>query len=338
MGPILTGISGLSLLPEEVEYLQHPLVAGVILFTRNYHDNEQLIALTAQIKKISPMLLISVDHEGGRVQRFRDGFSAIPAMFEATSFQKKHNSPILADLGFTLAAELRAHGVDFSFTPVLDLNGISQVITTRAFASSPIEVIDAAKHFIGGLHSAGVKNVVKHFPGHGSVGPDSHIAMPVDERSKAEIFNSDMSVFKALVDSGCADGVMPAHVIYPDCDPKPACFSDYWLKQVLRNKLGFKGPVFSDDMGMQGAVQMGDYVTRTQSALDAGCDLALLCNEPHGLYEVLDGLEINLYQNHGQRGLAYLQKKNVTMMELKTDHRWLAAQSVIAKMEDYRAN
>lgn len=338
MGPILTGIAGLTLQPEEIEYLQHPLVGGVILFSRNYFNNEQLCVLTAQIKKISPTLLICVDHEGGRVQRFRTGFSAIPAMQDAALFGKRSNRPILADLGFTLAAELRAHGVDFSFAPVLDLNGISQVITNRAFASSPNDVIDAAKQFISGLHRAGMKNVVKHFPGHGSVAPDSHIAMPVDERSKSEIFQSDLSVFKALFEAGCTDGVMPAHVIYPDCDSRPACFSDYWLKEVLRHQLGFKGPVFSDDMGMQGAVQMGDYVTRTQCALDAGCDMALLCNEPHGLYQVLDGLGINQYQNHGHRALAYLQSKSVSMIELKSDARWQAAQSVIAQMEDDGAN
>ena len=334
MGPILTGINGLSLEQHEVEVLQHPLVAGVILFSRNYEDNEQLIALTQQIKAISPTLLISVDHEGGRVQRFRHGFSAIPSMADAGIAQGKSTQEILLPLGFTLSAELRAHGIDFSFAPVLDINGISEVITNRAFSSEPDKAAVYAAQFISGMRRCGMKNVVKHFPGHGSVGPDSHIAMPIDERDKALIFSHDLRVFSQLMAQNLCDGVMPAHVIYSQCDEKPACFSTYWLQSVLRQQLQFNGVVFSDDLGMQGAVQMGDYLTRTKLALDAGCDIALLCNEPDGLYQVLDGLPICDYQHHGDNALSYLASTHFTMSELKTDTLWKQSQSIIARLND----
>ena len=334
MGPILTGIDGLFLAQHEVEVLQHPLIGGVILFSRNYEDNQQLIALTKQIKAISPTLLISVDHEGGRVQRFRKGFSAIPAMADVGQNQSRLSEDILAPLGFTLSAELRAHGVDFSFAPVLDVNGISQVITNRAFSSEPNEVVRFAAQFISGMRRCGMKNVVKHFPGHGSVGPDSHIAMPVDEREKEQVFSHDLTAFAQLMAKNLCDGVMPAHVIYSQCDDKPACFSSYWLQSVLRQHLQFNGVVFSDDLGMQGAVQMGDYLTRTQLALDAGCDMALLCNDPDGLYQVLDGLPIESYQHHGQKALSYLATTHLTMSELKTDTMWQQAQSIIARLND----
>lgn len=327
MGPIITGIDGVSLTQEENELLAHPLVGGVILFSRNFAENAQLRALTQQIKTINPALTISVDHEGGRVQRFREGFSAIPSMREATRYNQ--NTPCLTELGWTLAAEVLAHGIDFSYTPVLDIDTVSTVIGNRAFADTPEQVTLAATTFIHGLKQTGMCNVTKHFPGHGSVVADSHIAMPVDERSFDEIKKWDMQPFINLIHHNLVDGVMPAHVIYPNVDALPACFSHYWLKSVLKKTLGFNGVIISDDMGMQGAVQIGDYPVRVQTALDAGCDAALLCNDKVGLFEVLDNLSITDYQMHGKALAGYRQKSFPSLADVKRDARWQKAQQHI---------
>lgn len=327
LGPITTGIDDKFLSQEEYEVLKHPLINGVILFSRNYEDRDQLLALTNSIKAINPKLLVSVDHEGGRVQRFRDGFSQLPSMSDA--FQLENASEKLHDIGWTLAAELLACKVDFSYAPCVDVNGISQVIGNRAFSSEPEKVVAGAKALIKGLHSAGMKSVIKHFPGHGSVGPDSHIAMPVDDRSIADITEYDLVPFKRLVAESLADAVMPAHVIYSEVDKNPACFSDFWLKTVLRKQLGFNGPVISDDMGMQGAVQVGDYPTRVAKALDAGCDTVLLCNEKPGLYQVMDSLPIEKYQHHGARMAVFHQKTYPSWDDVKRDQRWHNCQKII---------
>ena len=271
IGPLITGIDGISLTSEEKEILKHPLIAGVILFTRNFEENQQLIALCKEIKACNAQLSISVDHEGGRVQRFKTGFTAIPSMFEAAKIEEQ--SEVLPHIAWTLAAELLARNIDFSYTPCVDLKGISEVIKERAFSSDPHAVAVAAEHFITGLHAATFPSIIKHFPGHGSVGPDSHIAMPVDTRSWNEI-EQDLHPFKMLIKKGLADAVMPAHVIYSEVDSLPACFSPVWLQSILREKLAFNGVIISDDMGMQGAVQIGDYPTRVKAALDAGCDAA----------------------------------------------------------------
>ena len=325
LGPITTGIDDKTLSQEELELLAHPLVGGVILFSRNFENIEQLCALTKHIKTINPALLISVDHEGGRVQRFRDGFTELPSMSDAFMFANNG----LNDIGWTLAAELLACQIDFSYAPCVDVNGISQVVGNRAFSSEPMDVINGAKALIGGLHSAGMKSVIKHFPGHGSVGPDSHIAMPKDDRSFREISQFDLLPFKALIDLGIADAVMPAHVIYSEVDENPACFSPFWLQKVLRQQLGFNGPVISDDMGMQGAVQVGDYVTRVTKALQAGCDNVLLCNEKEGLYQVLDGLSIADFQEHGSRMKVFHQKRYPSWDDVKRDARWQNCQKLI---------
>ena len=327
LGPIITGIDGKFLSQEECEVLKHPLINGVILFARNYEDTEQLLALTNSIKAIKPNLLVSVDHEGGRVQRFVKGFSQLPSMSDA--FLLENTEQKLQDIGWTLAAELLACKVDYSYAPCVDVNGISQVIGSRAFSSEPEKVVVGAKALIKGLHSAGMKSVIKHFPGHGSVGPDSHIAMPVDTRSFADINEFDLLPFKQLIAEALADAVMPAHVIYSAVDENPACFSEFWLKNMLRHQLAFKGPVISDDMGMQGAVQVGDYPTRVKAALDAGCDSVLLCNEKEGLYQVLDTLSINNYQHHGARMAIFHQKNYPSWDDVKRDQRWLRCQKII---------
>ncbi|APD91718.1 beta-N-acetylhexosaminidase [Alteromonas mediterranea] len=282
------------LLPEEKEKLAHPVVGGVILFTRNYHDKRQLSALVQDIRRFAKNnVLIAVDHEGGRVQRFRDGFTAIPAMSDILR-QSEHQDESAAyakACGLALAYELKALDIDFSFAPVLDINGVSQVIGDRAFSNNADEVIRLATQLIQGLKTVNMPAIGKHFPGHGSVAPDSHIALPVDERGFGEIRRTDMVVFERVIERALLDGVMPAHVIYNQVCDKPAGFSSTWLKTILKNDIGFNGAVFSDDLSMHGASVAGSYVERAEAALEAGCDMVLACNNPKGAESILDGLE-----------------------------------------------
>ncbi|MCL1042333.1 beta-N-acetylhexosaminidase [Shewanella marisflavi] len=274
----------------ESRQLMHPMVGGVILFSRNYQDRQQLCELVASMRAVRPELLIAVDHEGGRVQRFIDGFSKIPAMGDILPAAKQDMTLAKAwatELGFLMAVELLSCDIDLSFAPVLDLNGISQVIGKRAFSDRPDEVIVLADAFIQGMADAGMAAVGKHFPGHGSVAADSHIAKPVDERSEDEIRALDMKPFKQLMAKQRLQGVMPAHVIYPKVDNNPAGFSAYWLKQVLREELKFDGVIFSDDLGMKGAGVVGGYPERAKAAIEAGCDMILLCNDSEGINQLL---------------------------------------------------
>ncbi len=274
--------------------LTHPMVGGLILFSRNYQDRQQLLQLIQQIRQVRPELLIAVDHEGGRVQRFVEGFTKIPAMGDilpqANGCLDKA-SKWAQELGFLMAIELLACDIDLSFAPVLDLNGISQVIGKRSFSPHPDEVSVLATAFINGMRQAGMCSVGKHFPGHGSVAPDSHIAMPVDERTMEQVELLDMQPFSELISAKQLDGVMPAHVVYSKIDDKPAGFSRFWLQEILRGKLAFSGVIFSDDLGMKGASFAGDYCHRAKAALDAGCDMILLCNDSQGVDELLNGFD-----------------------------------------------
>lgn len=286
LGPIMLDIQGTQLSAGDRKKLLHPLVGGVILFTRNYSSLMQLAELTTEIHALrTPPLLIAVDHEGGRVQRFREEFTRLAPMRELGRIWDAHPGQarhLAQQLGYVLASELRAAGVDFSFTPVLDMDyGQSGVIGDRAFHGSPQAIIDLAHSLISGLKSGGMAAVGKHFPGHGHIQADSHFEMPVDERRYAEIEMNDLIPFRKIIDFGLT-GIMPAHVIYPRVDTHPAGFSEVWLKRILRGELGFEGCIFSDDLNMEGAAVAGGMLRRAENALNAGCDMVLVCNNPTG--------------------------------------------------------
>ncbi|MDE2118415.1 MAG: beta-N-acetylhexosaminidase [Betaproteobacteria bacterium] len=295
IGPVMLDVAGTTLTAEDEERLRHPLVGGVILFTRNYQSPGQLAELTASIRALrSPALLIAVDHEGGRVQRFREGFTRIPAMRELGKIWDEHPKRarhLAQQAGYVLAAELRSCGVDFSFTPVLDVDfGASSVIGDRAFHSDPQAIAELAHSLLQGLRQGGMHTVGKHFPGHGFVRADSHLEIPVDERSYTDIELCDLIPFRQMVNFGLT-AVMPAHVIYPKVDKYPAGFSSIWLKNILRGELGFEGCIFSDDLSMEGATVAGGIVQRAEAALHAGCDMVLVCNRPDLADELLAGLK-----------------------------------------------
>ncbi len=290
-GPVVLGIAGCELDVVDRERLLHPLVGGVILFSRNFADCATLRALTAQIHSLrSPPLLVCVDHEGGRVQRFREEFTAIPPMRTLGEMWDRDAGAATGEaqrLGEVIARELRAHGVDFSFTPVLDLDfAASGVIGDRAFHGDPIATAQLASGLRRGLNAGGCAAVGKHFPGHGFVVADSHFEVPVDARSLADIVANDLQPFAALADEGL-EAVMPAHVIYSAVDSVPAGYSRIWLQEILRGRLAFDGLVFSDDLGMAGAHTAGDMVARAQAAIVAGCDMVLTCNEPGAADDLL---------------------------------------------------
>jgi beta-N-acetylhexosaminidase len=286
-GPLMLDLAGLELSAEERERLAHPLVGGVILFTRNYASTSQLATLTKAIRAVrDPAPLIAVDHEGGRVQRFRDGFTPIPPMRRLGELWDRDVAAAAREakrLGETIARELGAQGIDFSFAPVVDLDyGQSGVIGDRAFHRNPNAVAHLAAAFCAGLRSRGMAAVIKHFPGHGFVAADSHTDLPVDARPLAALEKDDLVAFAALIRHG-VEGVMPAHVVYPEVDARPAGFSSVWLQQILRDRLGFDGLVFSDDLSMAGARSAGDIVARAEAAYDAGCDMAVVCNDAAGV-------------------------------------------------------
>lgn len=290
LGPLMLDLEGARMNEEERNALCHPLVGGVILFSRNFESVAQLCELTAEIHALRrPPLLIAVDHEGGRVQRFRDGFTRLPPMRTLGTLwdADKAGARAAAEAaGFVLAAELRACGVDLSFTPVLDLDyGTSEVIGNRAFHGDPAAVTELAGALIAGLGRAGMSNVGKHFPGHGFVAADSHLAVPVDVRPAADIY-PDFAPYREHRRMRLA-AVMPAHVIYESLDPNPAGFSSYWLRYVLRGELGFDGVIFSDDLSMEGASVAGGIIERADAALGAGCDMVLVCNNPAAARQLL---------------------------------------------------
>ena len=294
LGPIMCDLNSFELGDDEIELLLHPLIGGVILFSRNYESPEQLLELTLKIHQLrQPRLLIAVDHEGGRVQRFQSGFSLLPACALIGECEPLARAMRLANhAGWLMATELLSIEVDLSFAPVLDVGGtISDVIGDRAFHTEPDKISKLANAFMVGMKEAGMSAVGKHFPGHGSIKEDSHISIPIDNRQLHDINSHDIVPFKALIDSGIS-GLMPAHIIYSAIDDKPAGFSSTWLDEILRKQLKFKGTIFSDDLSMFGA---GDesFTDKAIMSLEAGCDMILVCNNRNEVINVINAFDQN---------------------------------------------
>lgn len=294
-GPLMVDIDGYELSAEDREILSHPLVSGVILFSRNYKDKSQLKQLTQQIKEIkAPRLVIAVDQEGGRVQRFKDGFTRFPPASDYAKAYKvdpEQAKKMAYDTGALLAVELLEVGVDFSFAPVLDIDyKNNQVIGDRSFGADPEQIIDLTASMIDGFSAAGMISVGKHYPGHGYVKEDSHFELPVDSRSFDEISEKDLLPFKKLADK--LVGIMPAHIVYEKIDSMPAGFSEFWIKNVLREQIGFNGIVFSDDVSMKATSSYGSIAQRVKMALSAGCDMVLICNDRSAVNKALSESDI----------------------------------------------
>ncbi len=335
LGPVMVDIAGEELTADDRLLLSTPVVGGVILFSRNYHSLEQLEKLVKSIQGIKkPRLLIAVDQEGGRVQRFKDGFTILPSMRrfgEIYDTDHKMSLELARQCGWLMASEIRSTGIDISFAPVLDIDkGISSVIGDRAFHSDPFVVAKISQAFITGMEDAGMQATGKHFPGHGSIAADSHVAMPVDDRSMVEIEMDDLRPFQFMIEAGI-NALMMAHVIYSRVDPQPAGFSSFWMKTVLRDKMHFQGAIFSDDLSMEGAVIAGSYTQRAISSLNAGCDMILVCNNREAAWAVVKSLQG--YENPASSlRLAHLHgKQTVSRETLVTEPRWNEAKKQLAK-------
>jgi beta-N-acetylhexosaminidase len=337
-GPLMLDLEGLELTVSERELLLHPAVGGVILFARNYASTEQVTRLIDQIHVLRrPALLVAVDQEGGRVQRLREGFTRLPPAAWLGKLYERHPAEakrVARELAWLMATELRAVGVDFSFAPVLDIGrDVSHVIGDRALHSRPHVVAELGRAWHGGAQEAGMASVGKHFPGHGGVVEDSHEALPVDRRRVEDLMMEDLVPFERMIHLGL-EAIMPAHVIYEKADPRPAGFSAFWLRRVLRERLGFQGVVFSDDLAMAAAGEAGDYAARARAALEAGCDMILVCNDRTGAETVLD--ELSGYSDPvGQTRLVRMHGRgHVERDRLHLDPRWQAAVRLIGESDE----
>ncbi len=292
IGALMLDIASTELTQEDIELLQAPQVGGMILFARNIESPAQVRALTDRMRQIRPDILIAVDQEGGRVQRLKKGFTLLPAMghFGELYLTEPEKALDLAEqCGWLMATEVLAVGIDFSFAPVLDINDVSDVIGDRAFAQNIADIVPLASAFMKGMQRAGMATTGKHFPGHGSVKADSHVAAAIDLRSYEEIYNNDMQSFIKLQPQ--LDALMPAHVIYENVDPNPAGFSPFWIQNILRQQLKYDGVLFSDDLTMQAACVAGGADARIRAALDAGCDMGLVCNHRESACTALEGIK-----------------------------------------------
>jgi beta-N-acetylhexosaminidase len=338
LGPIMVDLAGTELTAEDCELLRHPAVGGVILFARNYSSPEQLAVLTAGIHEVrEPRLLIGVDQEGGRVQRFREGFTRLPPAGRFGALHAKDSKRICTacvDVAWLMAAELLAVGVDFSFAPVLDLDrGLSRVIGDRGFGARPGVVSELGLAWASGARLAGMASVGKHFPGHGGVEADSHTHLPHDERSFAQIRSEDLVPFERLISHGL-EAAMPAHVIFSRVDPEPAGFSRFWLAEVLRNRLGFAGVVFSDDLNMAAAGHAGGHVERARAAAEAGCDMLLICNNRAAAIQIVEAFRGNADPALGLRLLRMHGRGHRDRTRLHEDPRWQAGVRWVAELEN----
>lgn len=315
LGPLILDVGGEQLDSDDQTLLSDPLVGGVILFSRNYSSVPQLCQLVTEIRKINPRMIIAVDHEGGRVQRFQGDFTAIPAMQRLGALYQRdpQQAYLLAhETGWLMAAELIACGLDISFAPVLDVDDhFSTIIGDRSFSANPKTTLSLATAFITGMHEAGMAVTGKHFPGHGGVSADSHVELPVDERTLDELRSRDLIPFKNLIQA--LDAIMPAHILFPKIDALPVGFSPYWLQTVLRGQMGYQGVIFSDDLSMEGAVVAGDFGERALKALRAGCTSVLVCNNRAGALAALDALRA-----HSQE----IPKSGLENMRARSQHAW----------------
>lgn len=338
IGSVMIDLAGFSLTVEEKEKLNHQNTGGVILFTRNFESREQVRELILEIRDTRPeQLLIAVDQEGGRVQRFRQGFTALPPASHYGKYYQKDPGQALETTrlaGWLMASELLAVGVDFSFAPVLDVDsGVSEIIGDRSFSQNPEMVSALATAFKQGTEQAGMASAGKHFPGHGDVAPDSHLTFPADPRALEELLERDLCPFKSLISIGL-EGIMPAHIIYPRIDDFPAGFSKVWLEQILRRKLGFNGAIFSDDLSMKGAECAGNLPQRAQTALQAGCDMVLVCNNPEGAESVLDNLPPMGTQSDQQKRLSRMKARtSIDLAALPGNPTWKIAKQKLEQLE-----
>jgi beta-N-acetylhexosaminidase len=327
-------LQGTRLEAEERELLRHPLVGGVILFTRNYADPEQLTALVSEIHGArSPSLIVAVDHEGGRVQRFRAGFSRLPAarrIGHEFDVDPRAGLALARRMGWLMAAELRAHGIDLSFAPCVDLDyGVSEVIGDRAFHARAEVVGQLAVHYMLGMRDAGMAATAKHFPGHGAVIADSHLALPVDRRELADL-SDELAPYRRLIANNLP-GVMVAHVQFPAVDERPASTSSHWIRGVLRGELGFQGAVFADDLSMRGAAAAGDIITRAERTLAAGCDVLPVCNDRAAVSTLLEGLEVEPEPASQLRIVRMRGREALSPAALTSSPEWQEAQALLAR-------
>lgn len=324
-GSVMLDIAGTTLADSEREIINHPNTGAVILFSRNYESPEQVTDLIQNIRAArNGEILIAVDQEGGRVQRFQNGFTRLPpaALYE-------NEAEIAEVAGWLMAAELLAVGVDFSFAPVLDVDcGVSTIIGNRAFSQNAEKVTQLASEFRRGMHRAGMAAIGKHFPGHGAVALDSHLTLPIDERDLTAIRNHDLQPFRQLIAEGL-EGIMPAHVLYSQIDSQPAGFSNFWIQQILRQELEFDGVVFSDDLSMEGAASVGSFSQRAKVALQAGCDMILVCNNPTAAIEILDFLPIENNVNRERRLQKMCGNFTFNREQLQTSKMWQQAKFLV---------
>ena len=334
LGPLMIDLEGMVLQPEEREMLAHPSVGSVILFARNYAEPEQLTRVVADIHAVrSPALIVGVDHEGGRVQRFRAGFSKLPPLRRIGhehDADPQAGAALARELGWLMAAELRAHGVDLSFAPCVDLDyGVSEVIGDRALHADPAVVGALAVAYQAGMRSAGMSATAKHFPGHGAVVADSHHALPVDRRRLVDL-DADIAPYRLLIANGLA-GVMVAHVLYPEVDSVPASASARWIRGILREELRFQGVVFADDLSMVGAAAVGGIVERAERALDAGCDVLPVCNHRPSAIAVIEGLKAAPDPVAALRRVRLRGRPQQDIEALRASDRWRMAQQTLER-------
>jgi beta-N-acetylhexosaminidase len=335
LGPLMVDVAGTVLTPEDIEVLRHPLVGSVILFSRNYQNPQQVAALTAAIRALrTPHLLIAVDHEGGRVQRFREGFTRLPAArligrrFDA---DRREALSLARSVGWLMAAELRAVGVDFSFAPCIDLEyGLSEIIGDRAFHQDPDAVAALAAAYLAGMREAGMAAIAKHFPGHGAVVADSHVAQPVDRREFVDL-EPDLRPYRLLIENQLP-GILVAHVVYPAVDPLPASLSHRWITDILRGTLGFHGCVFADDLSMAGAAAFGDTVKRVGLAFAAGCDVLPVCNDRAAVRAVLQSFDPEAATPASQARLVRMRARGEAPSALQGNPHWQETVTRIANL------